>query len=304
MSNKNKITVFARIRPTLCWEQKFNSVQVVNDAIGIAPPYNAKILKPIVNFHQFLTVFDEDNNNKDIFNGTVKRLCNHSITSNKNKDSIFMCYGQSTSGKTHTILGSKGNKGILNYSIDHLLKSDKVHSVSIQIMESYGVDQNKKQSLNPIHTFDLISGQQNKGNGKAFASQNIHKPRDLDVIIQRVRDNAHFAATARDPKSSRSHIVYVVNIIRTDKQRSRFVIVDFAGSDARSVITKNFARKCQKTQLKLRKGEADTINYGLVRFERFIHKYRNGKQAHQYRKGEIRYVSIYFLLHILRIFPK
>ena len=112
---------------------EINSVQVVNDAIGIAPPYNSKILT-IVNFHQFLTVFDEDNNNKDIFKNVVKRLCNHSITSNKNKDSIFMCYGQSTAGKTHTILGYKGNKGILHYSIEYLLNSEYVQSISIQIM--------------------------------------------------------------------------------------------------------------------------------------------------------------------------
>ena len=284
----NKVTVFARVRPRLCWEQPFNSIQIVNDAIGIAPKYNAKILKPIVNFHQFLTVFDEDNNNKDIFKGVVKRLCNHSITSNKNKDSIFMCYGQSTAGKTHTILGYKGNKGILHYSIEYLLNSEEVHNISIQVMESYGVNTFKKQ--NPIHTFDLIAGHENFGNGKVFQSKAINKYRDLEFIIQRVRDNGQFAATARHPQSSRSHVIYAINITRNDKQKSKLIIVDFGGIDARSVITRNFAKKCHRTQLKLRRAEADTINYGLVRFERFLNKYRKNRQPQGYSKGEIRYV--------------
>ena len=86
----NNIEVYARIRPPLCWEQRTKSLKLVHDAIGIAPPYNDKIMKPIVNFHQFSHVFQEHESNNDVFEGTVKALCDHSATSKKNKDGILL----------------------------------------------------------------------------------------------------------------------------------------------------------------------------------------------------------------------
>ena len=60
----SSIQAFARIRPSLCWEQQNKSLQVINNSIGIAPNYNSNIIKPIVNFYQFQKVFEEDSKNK------------------------------------------------------------------------------------------------------------------------------------------------------------------------------------------------------------------------------------------------
>ena len=281
----SSIKVFARIRPTAVWEKETKSIEVHNDAVGIAPNYNEKILKPIVNFYQFHHVFQQSSSNQDIFDNVLKSLCNNAAIAEKQKNAIFIAFGQTCSGKTHTILGSKGDKGILHSVVEHLLNHDNVEKIDIKIMESYGVKKNY------IRIYDLLNDNaevQLDGNGdhSKFVSKEIipqERVKRMNQIVNQVRDNGFFAATARDAKSSRSHMLYTITITRKDEEKtqSNLLIVDLAGSDGQSAITKKFANKSHPKPLKERMNEKECIDYGLNRLKKCIKKYRNGGSYHK-----------------------
>ena len=248
-------------------------------------------------FHEFEHCFTANDHNKTVFDGCVKHLVNRSARAQWNRDSVFVCSGQSTSGKTHTIIGSNNEKGILQQCVEHLLNHQNVCTVSIQIMESYGRNKHNIQIFDILHPngSSCVHFGKFDNHSQLFCSRKISEMIDMQMVIEQVRNEAHFAATARHSQSSRSHIVFRISITRNDGSVSNLIIVDCAGSDSHFVITHAFAQKSHPNALRLRRGECDVIGYSLNRFQQLISHYKNGKNRRRI-KGNMRFVILFFFL--------
>ena len=127
-----------------------------------------------------------------------------------------------------------------------------------------------------------------------------------DLLSQYSTENqshVHSEIRADEFKQIHNNVLFCWDLVAIYKfhynqTKSRIILVDFGGSDGRSVITKQFAKKSHPKPLKMRRNEADIIGYQLVRFQKFIAKFRKGKNLdkfEEYNKGGIRYVFNNFL---------
>lgn len=272
------IQTFARIRKALCWERAKRTIHVHKRSIGIAPDYNATITRPIVNFIEFDRVFQEQSINQDVFDGVLKKLCDSALSALSAIDSIFICYGQTASGKTHTVLGSdRPTKvdGVLQVSAEYLLKQNNVLSVELQVIESYG-SSNKGVAL-----FDVLGGQQVQSDilsegTSSFTSSKI-TDRGMNRILGKIRSNLHFGCTSRHNQSSRGHVAYILSITRGfDGLETRIMILDLGASSRTIPFTKPFSASCDPLILKNWQHEGDVMECGLQRLEKQIRKYASG----------------------------
>ena len=99
--------------------------------------------------YNFTKVFDDSNNNDDVFNNAMKPLMDYKILQGIN--SIFIVYGQSGSGKSFTLIGEEGHLGVLPMSLQYLLnQTDKVQRIDLCSIEAYGIKATK------IGFYDLV----------------------------------------------------------------------------------------------------------------------------------------------------
>ncbi|KAF3923130.1 Kinesin-4 [Dactylellina cionopaga] len=96
--------------------------------VTIHPPSNHRSQK-IETFH-FTEVFDEACGQADLFSGVVAPILNGVLKDGR--DGLLATLGVTGSGKTHTILGSKQQRGMMQMSLDVLFRSlnDKITLLS------------------------------------------------------------------------------------------------------------------------------------------------------------------------------
>ncbi|CDW56070.1 centromere associated protein E [Trichuris trichiura] len=154
-------------------------------------------------------------------------------------------YGQTSSGKTHTVMGVANDVGIIFHAVEDLFgmieqMPERIFLLRVSYMEIY----------NEV-VLDLLSGKARLGvhenaNGEVFVSglheeviTNINEVYDVIAVGEQKR---HFATTDINEHSSRSHAIFRIIIESrrcedglTDKEQSVLVsqlnIVDLAGAE-------------------------------------------------------------------------
>ena len=191
-------------------------------------------------------VFDCTATQKDVF----ERIARDRIRSGKGENLAFIAYGQSSSGKTYSILGppedlkwNAENEGLYPRCIRdlHDFYQDVPSKYEIRVLEVY-----LKKSLR-----DLISGQQLKfrGNDTFYVDDKDAKTKvapvdltkadwtlDVDAALEVIRDAQSrrvMGSTALSDVSSRSHMIIVLRVTaRGAKLNPRLItLVDLAGSE-------------------------------------------------------------------------
>ncbi|CAF4404146.1 unnamed protein product, partial [Adineta steineri] len=67
---------------------------------------------------KFTNCFDASANNKDVYDGMIRSAV---LASLQGYNTTVLAYGQTASGKSHSIFGSSSEEGILSLSIDNLI---------------------------------------------------------------------------------------------------------------------------------------------------------------------------------------
>lgn len=161
----------------------------------------------------FNKVYSEDILNYEIFDD-IK----HNINTNNN----FICYtfGETGSGKTHTIFGDKYEKGILLETFEYLI--DIYGKFNISAYELYGKYiydiLNKKTELEILEHNDK------------FYIKNLHIELCDENNIYKIFKDIYFGKTmgksSQNKNSSRSHTIIKINI-----DNREIIFVDLAGSE-------------------------------------------------------------------------
>ena len=206
---KGKVKVIARIRPLIEGETQPFFYSINNN------PTPSIILNGKRDFY-FDDVFDEKIDNENFFElSKIKSIIESSVLISNNV--CVFSYGQTNSGKTHTVLGSRGEPGLVELALESVMRVMANHGlekiIEIEMVEIYREN-----------VFVLIE--------KCEVTSLNHT---IELLHNRIRQERATASTNLNNTSSRSHCIIAISITddedSSEGQTSSIFIVDLAGSE-------------------------------------------------------------------------
>lgn len=225
---------FLRVRPALNGED-LKGVEVV-------PPDQAILRNGIVGrdgwSKQFVFdgVFGPQQTQRGLYDA-VASDCVQSIFDGHH--SLIMAYGPTGSGKTYTISGKpEGGEGIVLRAVNNIFSaitndSQNTYTCEFQAVQIYNemicdllnTAQNQRIEVRK----NINTGVMNLDGAMKFSISNAA---ECIAYIQEVEERKVVYNTRLNQNSSRSHVVYIITVIRDiDGQEGRLTIVDLAGSE-------------------------------------------------------------------------
>lgn len=230
----------------------------------------------------FDRVFDDDSTNIQVFETITKQFIS-SFLDGYNV-SVF-AYGATGSGKTHTMLGSAQDPGVMFFTTMELFRMigqapdhDKLE-LSISYFEIY--NEQVFDLLTPAHTGSLAV-REDANRGVVVANLSVHTPKDADHLLELLEKGNHSRTqhpTDANKESSRSHAVFQVCLKRQDFsssqemsiQLSKMSLIDLAGSERASIAYR-------ENRVKSVQREGSNINKSLLALGNCINALANGKR--------------------------
>ncbi|GAA5986956.1 hypothetical protein JCM10908_000968 [Rhodotorula pacifica] len=150
-------------------------------------------------------------------------------------------YGQTASGKTHTMLGSPSEPGIIPLAVDELFfhihhqHSRRSYSLRVSFLEIY--NEQLRDLLAPAHP--AAKGPEIVENGmvKNLEERAVSLPEEVLEVLKEGETRRRVGATDWNERSSRSHCVFIVTIESMSKtdgsaRTSKLNLIDLAGSES------------------------------------------------------------------------
>ena len=165
----------------------------------------------------------------------------HDVTRGFN-GTVF-AYGQTSSGKTHTMQGphlsDPALKGVIPRALDHLFQyisrseEDMEFVVKVSLIEIYM--ERIRDLFDPSKTDLKIREDKNKGIWIENVSEIcVGSPQESMDLLRFGQSNRSTAATLMNAESSRSHSIFIVSLFQksaSDTKESKLYLVDLAGSE-------------------------------------------------------------------------
>ncbi|XP_013208074.1 kinesin-like protein KIF18A [Microtus ochrogaster] len=191
----------------------------------------------------FDAVFDETSTQMEVFEHTTKPIL-HSFLNGYN--CTVLAYGATGAGKTHTMLGSADEPGVMYLTMLDLFKSmdeikeEKVCSTAVSYLEVYNEQiRDLLTNSGPLHV------REDAQKGVVVQGLTLHQPKSSEEILQ-LLDNGNKNRTQHptdiNASSSRSHAVFQIYLRQQDKTASinqnvcvaKMSLIDLAGSERAS----------------------------------------------------------------------
>ncbi|CAI2348095.1 unnamed protein product [Caenorhabditis sp. 36 PRJEB53466] len=214
--------------------------------------------------HRFDFAFSRETNGQ-VFNISCREIVERVI---EGFNGTIAAYGQSGSGKTHSLLGSNGEQGILQLAVKHLLNLI-TERTAVQYMVKLCAYEVYNEVLNDLLD-DSGNGKCRLLNGKVVGGTEeiVESFEHFRKICQRAQDRRKVGETALNQKSSRSHAIFQLVVEScelntvTGKQVtivSKLVVLDLAGSENAQTMTNM-----------VQTAESKNINLSLLALSRVI----------------------------------
>ncbi len=215
---------------------------------------------------RFNHVFSEKFTNYNIFNTLLK----HKINNNIDKKILLAVYGETGSGKTHTLLD---NQGLLIHTIKLLLK--KNYAITVSAYEIYN-----------NHAYDLISNRQkciireNYNNDFVIANLSKYSISTYNILhfITTIKNNRIVGQSAKNLESSRSHAIIDLFITMPSQKKIEMRFIDLAGSERGTL-------SFPKNKYQLREGSE--INNSLLSFKECIRAMHSNNNHIPFRRSSL-----------------
>lgn len=236
MANECNIRVMCRFRPLNDSEEKSGSKVIAkfpNDT------EDTVILSGKV--YVFDKVFKPECTQLEVYTATAKEIVEDVLSG---YNGTIFAYGQTSSGKTHTMEGVLVNdklQGIIPRIVqdifNHIYSMDS--SLEFQIKVSYfEIYLDKIRDLLDVSKTNL-SVHEDKNRVpyvKGATERFVTTPEEVFEVIEEGKSNRHIAVTNMNEHSSRSHSVFLINVKQenqeTEKKLSgKLYLVDLAGSE-------------------------------------------------------------------------
>uniref|UniRef100_A0A8C7FIC4 Kinesin-like protein n=1 Tax=Oncorhynchus kisutch TaxID=8019 RepID=A0A8C7FIC4_ONCKI len=260
------VKVVVRVRPTndneKC-ENFRNVVQVVDNHMLIFDPkeqqitsfggprvQNRDVNKRVNKDLKFVfdNVFGEDSSQVDIFENTTKRILDGVL--NGFNCTVF-AYGATGAGKTHTMLGSSNDPGVMYRTMTELF--NQTHFINEQ-SEFKLPKETSQQIRDLLANVGPLAVREDPSNGVVVQGLTLHQPKSAEHILEALdygNRNRTQHPTDMNATSSRSHAVFQIYLKQQDRTASlnpnvrvaKMSLIDLAGSERASGTNAKGARQ-------------------------------------------------------------
>ena len=226
------MAAYVRFRPMPPGEVSSWDVDYANSTVKSNNPSNPRN-------HHFSAVFCESSSNTEVYERAVKALVDETLLG---KNTCVLCYGQTESGKTHTIFGYD-EPGLVQLSAQQIFSHIQQYRKSTRYRVAFSMFEMYNETVNDLLNPTTKSlAVREASNGVAFADgltiRIVHDPRSMEQLIQYGNENKTVGYSYLHDKSSRGHTVVTVQIASERKvkdavltQLSHINFVDLAGSE-------------------------------------------------------------------------
>uniref|UniRef100_A0A915I7P9 Kinesin-like protein n=1 Tax=Romanomermis culicivorax TaxID=13658 RepID=A0A915I7P9_ROMCU len=157
-------------------------------------------------------VFEAERTNMEVYQETAKPIVRSAMLG---FNGTIFAYGQTSSGKTYTIMGKTDSWGVIPLSIGEIFETientpNRIFLLRVSYMEIYNEN-----------VTDLLSGQSRlkiheNQNGDVFvgdlAEEIVRDPETIYALLQKGEARRHVGETNMNDKSSRSHTIFRIII--------------------------------------------------------------------------------------------
>ncbi|KFP73099.1 Kinesin-like KIF18A, partial [Acanthisitta chloris] len=270
------VKVVVRVRPETQKERQGNFskvVQVVDQHVLVFDPkeeevsflHGKRLTNRDINKRQrkdlkfmFDAVFDESSSQLEVFEHTTKTLIDGFLNG---YNCTVLAYGATGAGKTHTMLGSPEDPGVMYLTMMTLynrideIKEEKICNVAVSYLEVYNEQ---------IHDLLVNSGplavREDGQQGVVVQGLTLHQPKSAEDILQMLdygNKNRTQHPTDVNASSSRSHAVFQIYLQQQAKSASlkqsvhvaKMSLIDLAGSERASATNAKGARFVEGTNI-------------------------------------------------------
>ncbi|KAH9067847.1 kinesin-domain-containing protein [Lactarius vividus] len=285
MANVQTVKIVARLRPPIPGELSDQGIRILSTddetdfpAICVNNPRDqSQVFK-----FPFSSCYGHDSRQEDIFKADVRPLIE--IVYSGATATIF-AYGVTSSGKTHTMQGTRSQPGVIPRAVEALFEYRQTckddASLSVSYMEIYRdevydllVDRETAPKL-PVREND--AGQVFVANLSSVPIQDVSEFNKLYTIANKQRS---VGSTLLNRASSRSHAILTleVKLTREDKiLTGKMNLVDLAGSE-NNKLTGNDPSRLQ---------ESAAINKSLSVLGQVVHALNTGASRIPYRNSKL-----------------
>lgn len=281
---EDSIRVVCRFRPLNDSEEKAGSKFVVKFPQGV----DENCISIAGKVYLFDKVFKPNATQEKVYNEAAKSIVSDVLAG---YNGTIFAYGQTSSGKTHTmegVLGDPAKQGIIprivNDIFNHIYAMEE--NLEFHIKVSYfEIYMDKIRDLLDVSKINL-SVHEDKNRVpfvKGATERFVSSPEEVFESIEDGKSNRHIAVTNMNEHSSRSHSVFLINVKQENlenqkKLSGKLYLVDLAGSEK---VSKTGA---EGTVL----DEAKNINKSLSALGNVISALADGNKTHiPYRDSKL-----------------
>lgn len=281
---EDSIKVVCRFRPLNDSEEKAGSKFIVKfpnsteeNCISIA----GKV-------YLFDKVFKPNASQEKVYNEAAKSIVSDVLAG---YNGTIFAYGQTSSGKTHTmegVIGDPTKQGIIPRIVNDIFNHIYTMEMNLEFhikVSYYEIYMDKIRDLLDVSKVNL-SVHEDKNRVpyvKGATERFVSSPEDVFEVIEEGKANRHIAVTNMNEHSSRSHSVFLINVKQENlenqkKLSGKLYLVDLAGSEK---VSKTGA---EGTVL----DEAKNINKSLSALGNVISALADGNKTHiPYRDSKL-----------------
>ncbi|KAG7193411.1 kinesin-like protein Klp5 [Scheffersomyces spartinae] len=238
-------------------------IEVVDDKMLIFDPSRTNPLarmqqnafpntKTRIREHRFVfdRLFDTTTPQEDVYNATTRPLLDSIL---EGFNATVFAYGATGCGKTHTILGTENDPGIIFLTMKELyerideLRNDRVFEVTLSYLEIY--NETIRDLLQPETEHRRLILREDSNNRISVSNLLCVQPQSVEEVMNLILQgnaNRTSSPTEANATSSRSHAVLQINIMQRPKTAdiveshtyATLSIIDLAGSE-RAAATRN-----------------------------------------------------------------
>ncbi|KAL1401639.1 hypothetical protein pipiens_006459, partial [Culex pipiens pipiens] len=236
----------------------------------------------------FDKVFKPNATQEKVYNEAAKSIVSDVLAG---YNGTIFAYGQTSSGKTHTmegVIGDPGKQGIIPRIVNDIF--NHIYSMEVNLefhikVSYYEIYMDKIRDLLDVSKVNL-SVHEDKNRVpyvKGATERFVSSPEDVFEVIEEGKSNRHIAVTNMNEHSSRSHSVFLINVKQENlenqkKLSGKLYLVDLAGSEK---VSKTGA---EGTVL----DEAKNINKSLSALGNVISALADGNKTHiPYRDSKL-----------------
>ncbi|KAI6050651.1 kinesin-like protein KIF18A [Marmota monax] len=206
----------------------------------------------------FDAVFDETSTQLEVFEHTTKPILRSFLNG---YNCTVLAYGATGAGKTHTMLGSTAEPGVMYLTMLDLYKSmdeikeEKICSTAVSYLEVYN-----EQIRDLLVNSGPLAVREDAQKGVVVQGLTLHQPKSSEEILQLLdtgNKNRTQHPTDVNATSSRSHAVFQIYLRQQDKTASinqnvriaKMSLIDLAGSERASATSARGTRFVEGTNI-------------------------------------------------------